>query len=89
MTVLDEIVADQIRTDLPEIQSGDTVRVSLTEDPVREIPVARALVEPYCRAAERAEPPARPRTPAVAPRDPYAYTRRSSREIRVGPLALG
>ena len=28
MTVLDEIVADQIRTDLPEIQPGDTVRVS-------------------------------------------------------------
>ncbi len=29
MTVLDEIVADQIRTDLPEIASGDTVRVSV------------------------------------------------------------
>ena len=29
VTVLDEIVADQIRTDLPEIQSGDTVRVSV------------------------------------------------------------
>ena len=28
MTVLDEIVADQIRTDLPQIQPGDTVRVS-------------------------------------------------------------
>ena len=28
MTVLDEIVADQIRTDLPEIAPGDTVRVS-------------------------------------------------------------
>jgi len=29
VTVLDEIVADQIRTDLPEIQPGDTVRVSV------------------------------------------------------------
>ena len=29
MTVLDEIVADQIRTDLPEIAPGDTVRVSV------------------------------------------------------------
>ncbi len=29
MTVLDEIVADQIRTDLPELASGDTVRVSV------------------------------------------------------------
>ena len=28
MTVLDDIVADQIRTDLPELASGDTVRVS-------------------------------------------------------------
>lgn len=28
MNVLDEIVSDQIRTDLPEIASGDTVRVS-------------------------------------------------------------
>jgi large subunit ribosomal protein L19 len=29
VTVLDEIVADQIRTDLPQIQPGDTVRVSV------------------------------------------------------------
>ena len=29
VTVLDEIVADQIRTDLPDIASGDTVRVSV------------------------------------------------------------
>ena len=28
MTVLDDIVADQIRTDLPILASGDTVRVS-------------------------------------------------------------
>jgi len=28
-SVLDEIVADQIRTDLPEIAPGDTVRVSV------------------------------------------------------------
>ena len=28
MTVLDEIVSDQLRTDLPEIASGDTVKVS-------------------------------------------------------------
>ena len=29
MTILDEIVSDQIRTDLPEIASGDTVKVSV------------------------------------------------------------
>ncbi|MEA2548913.1 MAG: large subunit ribosomal protein, partial [Chloroflexota bacterium] len=28
MNVLDEIVADQLRTDLPELASGDTVKVS-------------------------------------------------------------
>jgi large subunit ribosomal protein L19 len=28
VTVLDDIVADQIRTDLPELAPGDTVRVS-------------------------------------------------------------
>jgi large subunit ribosomal protein L19 len=28
VNVLDEIVADQLRTDLPELASGDTVRVS-------------------------------------------------------------
>lgn len=28
MSVLDEIVVDQIRSDLPELASGDTVRVS-------------------------------------------------------------
>ncbi|MEA2672988.1 MAG: large subunit ribosomal protein [Chloroflexota bacterium] len=28
MNVLDEIVAEQIRTDLPELASGDTVKVS-------------------------------------------------------------
>jgi large subunit ribosomal protein L19 len=29
VSVLDDIVADQIRTDLPEVASGDTVRVAL------------------------------------------------------------
>ncbi|MEP7157879.1 MAG: 50S ribosomal protein L19, partial [Chloroflexota bacterium] len=28
MSVLDEIVADQLRTDLPDLNSGDTVKVS-------------------------------------------------------------
>ena len=28
MTVLDDVVADQIRSDLPELAAGDTVRVS-------------------------------------------------------------
>jgi ribosomal protein L19 len=28
VTVLDELVSDQLRTDLPELASGDTVKVS-------------------------------------------------------------
>jgi (E)-4-hydroxy-3-methylbut-2-enyl-diphosphate synthase len=70
---------------------GDTVRVSLTEDPVREIPVARALVETYNRRedADRSEPAWSPRTPVAEARDPFSFGRRSSHEVRVGPHAVG
>jgi (E)-4-hydroxy-3-methylbut-2-enyl-diphosphate synthase len=36
---------------------GDTVRVSLTEEPEYEVPVARALVEKYSQAAKMADVP--------------------------------
>jgi (E)-4-hydroxy-3-methylbut-2-enyl-diphosphate synthase len=57
---------------------GDTIRVSLTEDPVKEIPVARALARRYdARGAEpAAKAPADPRAPWVA--DPFAHRRRAS-----------
>ena len=43
---------------------GDTLRVSLTEDPVREIPVARALADRYNRRAVTSQSAARiARTP--------------------------
>jgi 4-hydroxy-3-methylbut-2-en-1-yl diphosphate synthase IspG/GcpE len=46
---------------------GDTIRVSLTEDPVKEIPVARALAARYdARAGERRAVPADPGAPWVA-----------------------
>src|SRR5918912_1140343 len=55
---------------------GDTIRVSLTEDPEAEVPVAFRLVAPYNEAgraiAERLPP--RPELPDE--RDPYSYTRR-------------
>ncbi len=55
---------------------GDTIRVSLTEDPVKEVPVARALAARY---ASRREPPP-PRDPgAPFTADPYAHVRRSTR----------
>ncbi len=57
---------------------GDTVRVSLTEDPEFEIPVARTLVDRYNNRAETAsliEPI------EVLPIDPYSYSRRVSAEV--------
>ena len=57
---------------------GDTIRVSLTEDPVKEIPVARALAQRYdARAAESFATPADPGAPWVA--DPHAHRRRETR----------
>jgi len=66
---------------------GDTVRVSLTEDPVREIPVAQALVERYNRRAPRSAPG--PATLVTETRDPFSYTRRSTHEVQVGPQRIG
>ena len=56
---------------------GDTIRVSLTEDAVYEIPVAQALVKPYNEGAAR---PLRERCPAPPPvsYDPFDYERRAS-----------
>ena len=77
---------------------GDTVRVSLTEDPVEEIPVAWRLVGPYNRliAAGRADPsPARrgtlnaPRDAPALPFDPYTRERRISRTVTMGPCRMG
>jgi len=79
---------------------GDTIRVSLTEDPVKEIPVARALARRYDARAEAtfAAPPD-PGAPFVA--DPYAHRRRETRasesvggdqpvrvEVQLGPAPL-
>lgn len=56
---------------------GDTIRVSLTEEPEAEIPVARALADRY--SARRGHAP----IPEVhhLPIDPFAHTRRHTREV--------
>lgn len=56
---------------------GDTVRVSLTEEPEFEIPVARELVARYSNRADHDA------IEAIAnnPIDPFSYTRRNSREV--------
>ena len=67
---------------------GDTVRVSLTEDSVHEIPVAYALVKKF---NDRMNGPAAPE-PAVdvkETRDPFSYARRKTRELAVGSTKVG
>jgi (E)-4-hydroxy-3-methylbut-2-enyl-diphosphate synthase len=64
---------------------GDTVRVSLTEDSVHEIPVAKTLVEPYNRAAtEWAQV-----NPIELSFDPFQYNRRPTEKIKVGEVGAG
>lgn len=56
---------------------GDTVRVSLTEEPEAEVPVCRELVSRY---ADRVPHEAIPEI-AKYPVNPIAYTRRATREV--------
>ncbi|HEX3246551.1 MAG TPA: (E)-4-hydroxy-3-methylbut-2-enyl-diphosphate synthase, partial [Chloroflexota bacterium] len=64
---------------------GDTIRVSLTEDPVAEVPVARRLAAWYSKSSTGQPPGA----DLPDPRDPYDYARRLSEEMQVGPVKLG
>ena len=70
---------------------GDTVRVSLTEEPEAEIPVARALVDRYAKRAGHAAIPDLPPEMSGSPllwrgargegHPPFAHVRRTSREV--------
>jgi (E)-4-hydroxy-3-methylbut-2-enyl-diphosphate synthase len=66
---------------------GDTIRVSLTEDSVHEIPVARALVAAVSGRASGLK------FPAIADRrysyDPFSYERRPSHMMAIGGVRLG
>jgi (E)-4-hydroxy-3-methylbut-2-enyl-diphosphate synthase len=64
---------------------GDTVRVSLTEDSVHEIPVAQALVEPYNRAATESAQV----NSIELPFDPFQYNRRPAEKMKVGEVSAG
>ncbi|QJW89715.1 (E)-4-hydroxy-3-methylbut-2-enyl-diphosphate synthase [Spirosoma taeanense] len=57
---------------------GDTVRVSLTEEPEREAPVAQALIDRYTHRATDSQP-----IPSVTsyPINPFQYTRRTTHEV--------
>ncbi|MCA6361721.1 MAG: (E)-4-hydroxy-3-methylbut-2-enyl-diphosphate synthase [Bacteroidetes bacterium] len=62
---------------------GDTIRVSLTEDPEFEIPVAKALAERYTRRAGHAAiaPMPAENGKIILPYSPFDYTRRTSHEV--------
>jgi (E)-4-hydroxy-3-methylbut-2-enyl-diphosphate synthase len=65
---------------------GDTIRVSLTEPPECEIPVARALAARYDAGRDRLGPAAVP----VEPIDPFSFRRRAAEITRIGPdLPIG
>jgi (E)-4-hydroxy-3-methylbut-2-enyl-diphosphate synthase len=67
---------------------GDTIRVSLTEHPVREVPVAETLARRcearWVRAPEAVEDPGAPVSD-----DPFSHRRRPTRSTGVAGLAMG
>ncbi len=74
---------------------GDTVRVSLTEDSVHEIPVARALVE-LCGTRAGADGGGEfhagyelPTADTSRPFDPFSYRRRDTARLMPGGVAVG
>ena len=66
---------------------GDTIRVSLTEDAIHEIPVAQMLVKPYNENAP-AHYETLPGPPPVS-YDPFDYVRRASSVMTVNGVKLG
>ena len=69
---------------------GDTIRVSLTEDSIHEIPVARALVGLYAAGEGTASGTSFSSNDEVSPSfDPFSYRRRASSHVSLGNVALG
>jgi (E)-4-hydroxy-3-methylbut-2-enyl-diphosphate synthase len=66
---------------------GDTVRVSLTEDAVFEIPVCYALVKPYNEGVPGKA--ARVEVADVVSYDPFSYERRASARLSVQGVDVG
>jgi len=64
---------------------GDTIRVSLTEDAIYEIPVAKALLD----ARDLRTPPEEIVGTALPGNDPFSYVRRPSAPLEVNGLKLG
>ncbi|MES2558232.1 MAG: (E)-4-hydroxy-3-methylbut-2-enyl-diphosphate synthase [Bacteroidota bacterium] len=63
---------------------GDTIRVSLTEDPEFEVPVAQKLVDRYTQRASHAPVAfALPADSAASSWNPFVYTKRITQEVSV------
>ncbi len=65
---------------------GDTVRVSLTEDAIHEIPVAQALVGPFNARSNETEPTF---TEVPLGYNPFEYRRRNSARMEICGVPLG
>jgi (E)-4-hydroxy-3-methylbut-2-enyl-diphosphate synthase len=66
---------------------GDTVRVSLTEDSVHEIPVAQALVAEYNQRPP--DPSWSHRSGQLLSFDPFSYERRPAKQMEVNSTGVG
>jgi (E)-4-hydroxy-3-methylbut-2-enyl-diphosphate synthase len=66
---------------------GDTIRVSLTEDSVHEIPVAQALAAEYNQRPSEGNDGSRSKR--VLPFDPFTYERRATTPIEVNGIRIG
>jgi (E)-4-hydroxy-3-methylbut-2-enyl-diphosphate synthase len=65
---------------------GDTIRVSLTEDSVHEIPVAQSLVRSLPRLKSKDSSTSENKIPFS---DPFSYQRRQTSQISVNQISLG
>jgi (E)-4-hydroxy-3-methylbut-2-enyl-diphosphate synthase len=61
---------------------GDTIRVSLTEDPELEAPVARSLADRYAKRPAAAKPERSSINPGVLTYNPFEYNRRSTYAVQ-------
>jgi (E)-4-hydroxy-3-methylbut-2-enyl-diphosphate synthase len=68
---------------------GDTIRVSLTEDAVYEIPVARALVDLVTSLRAKFPDPIADLSWDEVPWHPFEYRRRASAKLEIQGIALG
>ncbi|MCK6611625.1 MAG: (E)-4-hydroxy-3-methylbut-2-enyl-diphosphate synthase [Bacteroidia bacterium] len=62
---------------------GDTVRVSLTEDPEFEVPVARNLVKSYSLPERISHPELKPRVAESTQWYPYSYKKRETKLVGI------